>query len=189
MKCPPINYFITDSYDQGSSFATNLDSTFIDIDKFNSFHSREQILTIVLTIAIISFIISLLYKRIKRFKKRLYGPKFVFEIAKDIISIRDLLNENINSKRIFPTDIWFSKDEEEKWRIFNDYDDYYYLDDFYSKLKERATFMSRKIQTLESDETTTNIIKNETGKAQDFEIKNLKKENKNKMNHTPTYLI
>ncbi len=181
LKCPPINYFITDSYDQGSSFATNLDSTFIDIDKFNSFHSREQILTIILTIAVISFIISLLYKRIKRFKKKLYRPKFVFEIAKEIISIRDLLNENINSKRIFSTNTWFSKDEEEKWTIFNDYDDYYYLDDFYSKLKERASFMSKKIQPFETDgtTTTTTINKESDTRTQDFEIKNLKLENKN----------
>ena len=58
-----------------------------------------------------------------------------------------VLVENISSKRIFPIDIWFSKDTDEKWKIFNDYDDYYYLDDFYSKLKERADLMSRKNQS------------------------------------------
>ncbi len=173
LNCPPVNYFITDSYDQGSSFATNLDSSFIDINKFNSFHSREQILTIILTIAIIFFIVSLLYKRIKRFKKRLYKPKFVFEIAKEIISIRDLLNENINSKRIIPTYIWYSKDEEEKWKIFNDYDDYYYLEDFYTKLKERANLMSRKNQHIETEGAATSDNKDMNIDSQDFEPKKI----------------
>jgi hypothetical protein len=144
LNCPPVNYFVTASYDQGSTFRTNIDSNFINMDKFYSFHFRDQILTIIMTFAIISFIISLLYKRLKRFKKRLSRPKFVFEIVKEIITIRDVLDENIMSKRIFQIDKWFSKDMEEKLNIFNDYADYYYLDDFYSKLKERADFMSRK---------------------------------------------
>ena len=39
------------------------------MDKFYSFHFRDQILTITMTFAMISFIIALLYKRLKRFKK------------------------------------------------------------------------------------------------------------------------
>ena len=58
LKCPPVNYFITDSYDQGSSFTTNLNFSFINMNKFNSFHFRDQILTIMMTVAIISFIMS-----------------------------------------------------------------------------------------------------------------------------------
>ena len=65
------------------------------MDKFYSFHFRDQILTITMTFAIISFIIALIYKRLKRFKKRISRPKFVFEIVKEIITIRDLFNENI----------------------------------------------------------------------------------------------
>ncbi|MGN6821402.1 MAG: hypothetical protein ACTHJ7_01280 [Candidatus Nitrosocosmicus sp.] len=144
LSCPPVNYFVTASYDQGSTFRTNIDSNFINMDKFYSFHFRDQILTIIMTFAVISFIISLSYKRLKRFKKRLSRPKFVFEIVKELVTIRDVLDENIMSKRIFQIDKWFSKDVEEKLNIFNDYADYYYLDDFYSKLKERAEFMSKK---------------------------------------------
>ena len=154
LKCPPVNYFVTASYDQGSTFRTNIDSSFINMDKFYSFHFRDQILTITMTFAMISFIIALLYKRLKRFKKRISRPKFVFEIVKEIITIRDVFNENIGSKRIFPIDLWFSKDAEEKFKTFNDYADYYYLDDFYSKLKERAELMSRKNQS-----STINITK------------------------------
>lgn len=58
-----------------------------------------------------------------------------------------MFNENIKSKRIFPIDLWFSKDTEEKLKTFNDYSDYYYLDDFYSKVKERADLLSKKNQT------------------------------------------
>ena len=138
LKCPPVCYFVTASYDQGSTFRTNINSNFINMDKFYTFHSRDQILTITMTFAIISFIIALLYKRLRRFKKRISRPKFVFKIVKEIITIREVFNENIRSKRIFPIDLWFSKDTEEKFNTFNDYSDYYYLDDFYSKLKERA---------------------------------------------------
>ncbi len=147
LKCPPVNYFVTASYDQGSNFRTNINSNFINMDKFYSFHFRDQILTIMMTFAIISFIIALSYKRLRRFKKRISRPKFVFEIVKEIITIREVFNENIKSKKIFPTDLWFSKDTEEKVKIFNDYSDYNYLDDFYLKLKERADLMSRKNQS------------------------------------------
>jgi len=146
LKCPPVNYFITVSYDQGSSFTTNIDSSFINIHKLNSFHSKDRILTIIITIAIIAFISALLHRRINRLKKRLSKPKFVFEIFKEIIIIRDIIKGNINSKKIFPIDTWFSKDAEDKLKIFNDYGDYYCLDDFYSKLKERDDVMSNKNQ-------------------------------------------
>jgi hypothetical protein len=55
-----------------------------------------------MTVAIISFLIALLYKRINRFRKRLSRPKFVFEIYKEIIAIRDTLQKNIRSKKYFP---------------------------------------------------------------------------------------
>ena len=157
LKCPPVNYMVTASYDQGSTFRTNIDSNIINMDKFYSFHFRNQILTIAMTFAIISFIIALSYKRLKRFKKRITRPKYVFEIVKEIITIRDVLNENKRSKRIFPIDLWFSKDIEEKSKIFNDYADYYYLDDFYSKLKDRAELMSRKNQSSTIKTTKSSI--------------------------------
>jgi hypothetical protein len=145
-KCPPVNHIVTASYDQGSDFHTNIDTESINIDRLYAFHYRDQVLATVLTLAIISFVIALSYKRINHFRKRLARPKFVFEIVKEIITIRDTLNINLGSKRIFPIDTWYSKGDQEKLRTFNDYEDYYYLDDFYSKLKERDEIMSKKSQ-------------------------------------------
>jgi hypothetical protein len=45
---------------------------------------------------------------------------------------------------MFPFDMWYSKDTEERLKIFNDYNDYYHLEDFYLKLKERDEIMSKK---------------------------------------------
>jgi hypothetical protein len=143
LECPPVNYFVTASFDQGSAFRTNIDSEFINIDKFYSFHLRDQILAMAVTVAVTAFAASLFYRRLIRFRKRLSRPKYVFEILKEIITIRETLQKNMESKKIFPFDMWFSKDTEERLRIFNDYSDYYLLDDFYLKLKERDEIMSR----------------------------------------------
>ncbi len=146
-KCPPVNHIVTASYDQGSNFHTDIDTESININRLYAFHYRDQILTTLLTLAIISFVIALSYRRISHFRKRLARPKFVFEIVKEIIIIRDTLNTNQRSKRIFPIDIWYSKSDQEKIRTFNDYEDYYYLDDFYSKMKERDEIMSKKTKS------------------------------------------
>jgi hypothetical protein len=166
LKCPPLNYFVTSSYNQGSTFQTNIDANLINLDKFYSFHFRDQILTITMTFAIIFFITALIYKRIRLFKKRLSRPKFIFEIVKEIVTIKEAIQNNKDSKRIFSIELWFSKDTEEKLKIFNDYSDYYHLDDFYLKLRERDEFMSRKnhsnsieITKLSSDVNNNKTIK------------------------------
>jgi hypothetical protein len=156
LKCPPVNYFVTASFDQGSTFDTNIDSEFINIDKFYSFHLRDQILAVAVTVAVMAFAVALLYKRISRFRRRLSRPKFVFEILKEIITIRETLQKNIESKKIFSFDIWLSKDTEEKLTIFNNYDDYYYLEDFYLNLKERDEVMSKKNKPGPDETTISN---------------------------------
>ena len=55
-----------------------------------------------------------------------------------------MIQNNVNSKRIFSIELWFSKDTEEKLKIFNDYSDYYHMDDFYLNLRERDEFMSKE---------------------------------------------
>ena len=144
LKCPPVNYFVTASFNQGSAFKTNIDSEVIEIDKLYSFRFRDQILAIAVTVAVMAFAAALFYRRLSRFRRRLSRPKFVFEILKEIIAIRDTLHKNIESKKIFPFDRWYSKDHEERLKIFNDYNDYYHLENFYLKLKERDEIMSKK---------------------------------------------
>lgn len=142
-KCLPY-YIVTASYDQGSIFKTNMDSPILNTDVLLNVHSRNELTILTTTLAIASFVIALSFKRIRRFKKRLDISRFVFYIVREIVSIRDTLEKNILSKKIFPFEIWLSKDENDKRHVFNDYDDYNYIDEFYTKLKERDNELSRK---------------------------------------------
>ncbi len=171
LRCPPVNYFVTASFDQGSSFKTNIDSQLIDIDKFYSFHLKDQILAIAVTVAVLAFASSLFYRRLSRFRRRLSRPKFVFEILKEIITIRETLQKNTESKKIFPFDIWYSKDTEERLKIFNDYNDFYHLEDFYLKLKERDEIMSKK-KNRPTPVEITKSSPNQNGVNNDDEIPN-----------------
>ena len=67
LTCPPVNYFVTASFDQGSIFKTNIDSEFVNIDKFYSFHLRDQMLAIALTVSVMDFAAALFYRILNRF--------------------------------------------------------------------------------------------------------------------------
>jgi hypothetical protein len=91
---------------------------------------------LAMTFAIISFVIALSLKRIRRFKRRLELSIFAFRILKELVSIRNKLQENIMSQKIFPLESWISKDQAEKRHVFDDYGDFKYIDTFYEKLIE-----------------------------------------------------
>ncbi len=163
ISCPSkINHIVTASYDQGSIFHTDANYEPIIIDKSYSLHSKNQVLIIIITFAVISFLMVFLYKRIRRFGIRLSRPKYVFSIVKEIISIRDIIQADINSKKIFPLDLWLTKSKDEKLRIFSNYDDYRYLDDFYTKLKERDDFMFKGLanEPLVNSDSEHDTMKN-----------------------------
>lgn len=141
--CDP-NYIVTASYDQGSGFKTNVDSPVLTASTFLYAHIRNQVIILATTFAIASFVIALLLKRIRRFKRRLELSIFVFKILKQIVSIRDQLHENMLSQKIFHLESWLSKDENDKRHVFDDYSDYKHIDNFYEKLKERDNDLSNK---------------------------------------------
>jgi hypothetical protein len=60
------------------------------------------------------------------------------------VSIRDQLQENMLSQKIFHLESWLSKDENDKRHVFDDYSDYKHSDNFYQKLKERDNDLSNK---------------------------------------------
>jgi uncharacterized protein (UPF0305 family) len=105
---------------------------------------RNQVIILATTFAIASFVIALSLKRIRNFKRRLGLSIFVFSILKEIVSIRDKLQDNILSQKIFPFGSWLSKDEEDKRHVIDDYSDYKYIDNFYKKLRERDNDLSTK---------------------------------------------
>ena len=141
--CAP-NYIVSASYDQGSSFKSNVDSPVLTASTFLSAHIRNQVIILATTFAIASFVIALLLKRIRHFKRRLELSIFVFSILKEIVSIRDQLQENKLSQKIFHLESWLSKDQNDKRDVFDDYSDYKHIDNFYKKLKERDNDLSNK---------------------------------------------
>lgn len=68
----------------------------------------------------------------------------MFKILKEIVYIRDKLQENILSQKIFYLESWLSRDENDKRHVFDDYSDYKYIDNFYKRLKERDNDLSNK---------------------------------------------
>lgn len=165
IHCPSkINHIVTASYDQGSIFHTDGNYEPIILDKSYSLHSKNQVLIIITTFAVISFLMVFLYKRIHRFRLRLSRPKYVFSIVKEVISIRDTLQADIDSKKIFSLDLWLTKSKDEKLRVFSNYDDYKYLDNFYTKLKERDDFM---FKGLANEALVNSVIEDDTIKNKD----------------------
>ena len=96
------------------------------------------------TFAIASFVIALSVKRIRRFKRRLKLSTFVFNILKETVSIRDHLQQNMLSQKIFHLEPWLSKEQDDRRHVFDDYQDYKLIDNFYKKLKERDNDLSDK---------------------------------------------
>jgi len=86
----------------------------------------------------------LFYKRMKHFKLQINQPKFVFDIVKDMIVVRDTLKKSILSTDIFPFSRWSSTEEETKREIFSDYRDYNLINEFYTELKQRDSDFSQK---------------------------------------------
>ncbi|MDQ2685349.1 MAG: hypothetical protein M3Y25_05850 [Thermoproteota archaeon] len=168
IPCPPkINHIVTASYDQGSIFHTDGNYQPIILDKSFSLHSKNQLMIIIVTIVVVSFLMVFLYKRIHRFRIRLSRPKYVFNIVKEVIAIRDILQFDINSKKIFPLDLWITKSKDEKLRVFSNYDDYRYLDDFYTRLKERDEFM---LKSFTNELLVNNVSEKDTTKSKDEKL-------------------
>lgn len=142
-NCAP-NYVVTASYDQGSAFKSNIHSPVLTASTFINAHIKNQVIILATTFAIASFTIVLSLKRIRRFKQRLELSIFVFKILKEIVSIRNQLQESALSQKIFHLEPWLSKDQDDKRHVFDDYADYKHIDNFYKKLKERDNDLSTK---------------------------------------------
>lgn len=141
--CAP-NYVVTASYDQGSTIKSNIESPVVTASTFLNAHIRNQVIILATTFAIASFVIALSLRRIRRFKRRLGLSTFVFNILKEIVSIRDHLQQNVLSQKIFHLEPWLSKDQDDRRHVFDDYQDYKLIDNFYKKLKERDNELSNK---------------------------------------------
>jgi hypothetical protein len=141
--CAP-NYIVTASYDQGSTIKSNIESPVLTASTFLNAHIRNQVIILATTFAIASFVIALSLRRIRRFKRRLGLSTYVFNILKEVVSIRDHLQQNVLSQKIFHLEPWLSNDQDNRRHVFDDYGDYKLIDNFYKKLKERDNELSNK---------------------------------------------
>ena len=151
----PNNYAVSATFDQGTNTIFNLNSPNIRTDDIEKVIPLNLRLLIVATfLALICFLMGLLYKRIKHFKFQINRPKFVFNVIKEMVTVRDSLKKSILSTDVFPFSKWNSIQEENKRQIFSDYRDYNLINEFYNKLKQRDSDLSQKDI---SDQTLTKI--------------------------------
>ena len=126
------SYIVSASYDQGSNIISNTGSP---SDNPSFVPSRIQALVFASVVSTIFFIISLYYKKIKNFIKKLERSTYVISIIREMASIQNEIKNDIISKRIFTSEIWDSKDDKMRRQIFRNYEDYNNIDEFYIGLK------------------------------------------------------
>jgi hypothetical protein len=138
------HYAVSATFDQGTNTIFNLSSPTIRVEDIEKVIPLNLRLLIVATfLALVCFLMGIFYKRMKHFKFQINHPKFVFDIVKDMIIVRDTLKKNILSTDIFPFSKWNSIEEEAKRQIFSDHRDYNLIDEFYTELKQRDSDFSQ----------------------------------------------
>jgi hypothetical protein len=137
-------YAVSATFDQGTNAISNLSSPTIKIEDANVVPFNLRLLILATVLALICFIIGLLYKRIKHFKIQINQPKFVFDIVNEMVMVRDTLKKNILSTDIFPFSKWNSIGGESKRQFFGDHRDYNLINEFYTKLKHSDCEFSQK---------------------------------------------
>jgi hypothetical protein len=138
-------YAVSATFDQGTNTIFNLSSPAVrvqDIEKVIPLNLRLLIVTTFL--ALICFLMGLFYKRIKHFRFQINRPKLVFDVVREMVTVRDMLKKNILSTTIFPILRWNSIEDETKRQIFSDHRDYNLINDFYKDLKQRDSDFSQK---------------------------------------------
>jgi len=92
---PPYkHYAVSAASDQGTNTIFNLSSPAIrvqDIEKVIPLNLRLLIVTTFL--AVVYFLMGLFYKRIRHFKFQIDRPKFVFDVVKEMVIVRDTLKK------------------------------------------------------------------------------------------------
>jgi hypothetical protein len=117
-------YVVSVASDQGTSTISDSSLPTIRIEDAGIIPFKLRLIIVASILATICFLIVLSYKRIKNYKSQINRSQFVFDIIKQMISIRDIFKNNIHATDIFPLSIWDSMDDKEKRQIFTDHRDY-----------------------------------------------------------------
>src|SRR3954454_9674284 len=142
----PVNnlYVVSVASDQGTSTISDSPLPTIKIEDAGIIPFKLRLIIVASILATICFLIVLSYKRVKNYKSQINRSQFVFDIIKQMISVREKFKNNIHVTDIFPLSIWDSMDDEGKRQIFTDHRDYNLISKFYSKLRQRDSDFSKE---------------------------------------------
>lgn len=141
---PNKYYSVSATFDQGTNTISNLGSTTIKIEDANVIPFNLRLIILATVLALICFLMGLIYKRIRHFKMQINQPKFVFDILNEMIIVRDTLKKNTLSTDMFHFSKWNSIGDESKRQIFSNHRDYNLINEFYTELKQRDSDFSQK---------------------------------------------
>jgi hypothetical protein len=143
------SYIVSATSDQGTNTISDSSSPTIRIEDAGIIPFNLRLLIFATVLAVICFLIGLLYRRIKNYKFQINRSKFVFDILTQMISVRDTIKKSPLATDIFPFSRWNSIDNEGKGHIFGDHRDYNLISKFYTKLKQRdSDFSNEEISDL-----------------------------------------
>ena len=138
-------YVVSATSDQGTNTISDSSSPTVRIEDAGIIPFNLRLLIVATVLAIICFLIALLYRRIRDYKFQINRPKFVFDILKQMITVRDTLKKNILATDIFfHFSRWTSIGDEGKRQIFSDHRDYNLINKFYTKLSQRDSNISQE---------------------------------------------
>ena len=93
--------------------------------------------------AVIFFFIPQLYKAVKNVTKRIFKSRIYSQIVDELQTVITTLNNDINSKKIFPPAVTdYEEINPETKQIFDNYDDFRRIRDFYTEIRMRDSDLS-----------------------------------------------
>ena len=142
----PVNnlYVVSATSDQGTNTISDSSLPSIRVEDAGIIPFKLRILIVATILATICFLIVVLYKRIRNYKSHINRSKFVFDIIKQMILIREKFKKNIHTTDIFPLSTWDFKDDKDRRQIFTDHKDYNLISKFYTKLEQRDLDFSKE---------------------------------------------
>src|ERR1041384_1058720 len=84
-----IRYVVSATSDQGTNTIADASSPTLRIEDAGIIPFNLRLLIVATVLAIICFLIGLLYRRIKDYEFQINGPKFVFDILKQMITVQE----------------------------------------------------------------------------------------------------
>jgi hypothetical protein len=178
-------YIVSATSDQGTNTISDSSSSTVRIEDAGIIPFNLRLLIFATVLAIICFLTGLLYKRIKNYKFQINRSKFVFDILKQMISVRDTVKKNVLATDIFSLSRWNSIDNEGKRQIFSDHRDYNVISKFYTKLMQRDSDFSQE----EISDLALKNLNQDCLSLVDYALKNISWKKYHTTNHKRLHII